>query len=114
MDSSKLGKLEKILETYVKGHLSNGGKIVPFKLDYTDGKGCCVLGTVYEFYSQNIFDIEKDLSEMLGCEFTQNDFWSFTDGFDGITNPYKMLGKDKSLYQLGFKFRNKYIKEYGE
>lgn len=110
MDPKKIVKLEKILETYVKGHLDLGGKLVPNLLNYeTDGISCCVLGTVYRFYSNNIFDIEKDLSEFLECDFTSNDFWSFTDGFDGIIDPRKRIGKDSVLYQLGMKFRHKYL-----
>ena len=109
-------KLEEILEAGCQKHLEAGGTII-YGLFYDKEKGCCPVWAsissidpkeLEELKTTSIVDrAHYGLNKVLGFKISQVDMLGFVNGFCGVKN----YGSDKMVYNLGQKFREKYIKE---
>lgn len=107
MRNDLLQKLEEIIDHSIRQFLTEGNRLVRNQLEFKNNCSCA-LGSVAFNYKIHPLKVEDQLSFLLGCIFTSDDFWSFVNGFDGINFGRTLLGRDRELSNLGLKFRNKY------
>lgn len=107
MNKDQLDKLRSVLVQACDAHIANGGRIVSNHF-YGTNKGCCPITCVRRLhgYSSDISFIDA-LSQAIGTEIDDYQFWSFVDGFDDRSSP--ILNSDPELFDLGKELRNKYI-----